>query len=120
MQSKPSADDDALPSVSSWNGMIRGCNKIDLLFEDNKRQFIKSIRRSLVLIQSMKAPGLNEEVGGDNVDNVLREKLSSFPVETVDDIVENGCRANLDNKSVTELSLLAQCLVGIVSPGPLY
>jgi hypothetical protein len=42
--------------------------------------------------------------------------MSSFPVETVDDIVENGCRAKLDNKSVTELFRMAQCLVGIV-PG---
>jgi hypothetical protein len=66
-------------------------NPIDLLFEDNKRRFIKTIRKNLVLIQSMKAPGLNEEMGGGNVDDVIREKLSSFPVETVDDIVENGC-----------------------------
>jgi hypothetical protein len=120
MQSKPSADDDAPPSESSWKGLIRGCNKFDLLSEDNKRRFIKTIRKNLVLIQSMKAPGLNKEVGGGNVDNVLREKLSSFPMETIDDIVENGCHAELDNKSVTELSLIMQCLVEIVSPELLY
>jgi hypothetical protein len=105
MQSKPSEDENIPPPEF--------CNKLGLLSEENKRLAIKSIRQSLLIAAS--SSRLNKEGETGNVDNVLREKLSSFPVETVDDIVENGCHAKLDDKSVTELSSIARCLVGMVS-----
>jgi hypothetical protein len=113
MQSKPSEDENIPPPEFYWKGLIRGCNKLGLLSEENKRLAIKSIRQSLLIAASLSR--LNKEGETGNVDNVLREKLSSFPVETVDDIVENGCHAKLDDKSVTELSSIARCLVGMVS-----
>lgn len=79
MQSKPSEDENVPPPEFYWKGLIRGCNKLDLLSEENKRLAIKSIRQSLLIAAS--SSRLNKEGETGNVDNVLRERRAHFQLK---------------------------------------
>lgn len=111
LQAKPSGDENAPPDAKSWDGLIEGCDKFDLRQDENKKQFIGIIRRSLVMLHSTRAAR-----GGDyeQFDERLREHLNlcpfPFSAEKVDDIVENHCRANLEDMSMFEVTWVTHCV----------